>query len=120
MYSLVREPIDVQAVRQVIASPADGAVVLFEGTVRNHSRGQRVKHLEYHSYEGMALKMLAEVGKRAKEQYEIREICIVHRLGCLLPGECSVAIIVCSAHRAPAFEACRFAIDTLKKTVPIW
>jgi molybdopterin synthase catalytic subunit len=120
MVRLVREPIDVRALRQMVASPEDGAVVSFEGTVRDHSRGRHVEHLEYHSYEDMALKMLAEVGKRAKEEYEIREICIVHRLGLLHPGECSVAIIVCSAHRAPAFAACRFAIDTLKKTVPIW
>lgn len=120
MYRLVRDPIDLHALRESVSSPEDGAVVVFEGTVRNHSRGRHVRHLEYHAYENMALKMLTEVGRRAKEEYKIREIGIVHRLGLLLPGECSVAIVVCSAHRAPAFEACRFAIDTLKKIVPIW
>ena len=120
MYRLVRDPIDLHALRESVLSPEDGAVVVFEGTVRNHSRGRRVRHLEYHAYESMALKMLTQVGHRAKEEYKIREIGIVHRLGLLLPGECSVAIVVCSAHRAPAFEACRFAIDTLKKIVPIW
>jgi molybdopterin synthase catalytic subunit len=79
-----------------------------------------VRHLEYHAYETMALKRLEEVCENARRQFEIREIGIVHRLGRLQPGECSVAIAVSSRHRAPAFEACRFAIDSLKKIVPIW
>ncbi len=120
MHRLLCEPIDVRAVRDSIALPEDGAVVVFEGTVRNQSRGRTVKHLEYHAYEPMALKQLQDLENRARREFAIRDIAILHRLGRLELGDCSVAIIVASAHRAPAFDACRFAIDTLKKTVPIW
>ena len=120
MYRLVREPIDVRAVRDSLALPEDGAVVVFEGTVRNQARGRAVKHLEYHAYESMALKKLRELEDHTRQGFTIRDIAIVHRLGRLELGECSVAIVITSAHRAPAFEACRFAIDSLKKTVPIW
>jgi MoaE-MoaD fusion protein len=120
MFSLVREPIDVRALRDSLLRHEDGAVVLFEGTVRNLSRGRRVLRLEYHAYESMALKKLEEVGAIVRREFDIRDIKIVHRLGMLEVGECSVAIAVASAHRAPAFEACRHAIDTLKKIVPIW
>lgn len=120
MYRLVREPIDVRAVRDSLALPEDGAVVVFEGTVRDRARGRTVRHLEYHAYESMALKKLGELEDDTRQGFTIRDIGIVHRLGRLELGECSVAIVVTSAHRAPAFEACRFAIDSLKKTVPIW
>lgn len=117
---IVRPPIDVQDLRGRISQPEDGAIVAFEGVVRNHARGRQVNYLEYHAYEAMALKKMAAIESQAKQQFAIREIVIVHRLGRLEHGECSVAIVVAAAHRAPAFEACRFAIDTLKKTVPIW
>ena len=120
MYRLVRDPIDIQALTEALARPEDGAVAVFEGRVRNHARGKQVLYLEYYAYESMALKMLEEVGARAKKNYAIRDIGIVHRLGRLNHSECSVAIVVASAHRGPAFDACRFAIDTLKKIVPIW
>ena len=120
MVRLVREPIDVQALRASLLRPEDGAVVTFEGTVRDHARGRRVRYLEYHAYESMALRKLEEIGERAKHEYAIRDIAICHRLGHLEHGECSVVIVVASEHRAPAFDACRFAIDTLKKIVPIW
>ena len=120
MYRLVREAIHVSALRDCVAKPEDGAVVVFEGTVRNHSRARRVLRLEYHAYESMALKKLGELEDDTRQGFAIRDIAIVHRLGRLELGECSVAIVITSAHRAPAFEACRFAIDSLKKTVPIW
>jgi len=120
MIRLVRVPIDTRELRDTILRPEDGAVAIFEGTVRNHARGKRVMSLEYHAYEVMALKMLEEVRERTKSQFPIREIGIVHRLGPLNLKECSVAVVVTSAHRAPAFEACRFAIDTIKRIVPIW
>ncbi len=120
MFRLVREPIPVRALRDSLVLPEDGAVVVFEGTVRSQSRGRPVRHLEYHAYESMALKKLEELGRKAKEQFAIRDIGIIHRLGCLQLGECSVVIVVTSAHRTPAFEACRFAIDRLKQIVPIW
>jgi len=120
MYRLVREPIDIDALQRSLTRPEDGAVAIFVGTVRNHSRGKRVLFLEYEAYEAMALKKLEEVGKQAKELYPITDIAIVHRLGRLEHRDCSVAVVVTSAHRAPALDACRFTIDSLKKIVPIW
>ncbi len=120
MIRLVRESIDVRALRDSLLRPEDGAVAVFEGVVRDRARGKKVRHLEYHAYESMALKKLEEIREQALKEYAIRDIGIVHRLGRLEHGECSVAIVVTSAHRAPAFDACRFAIDTLKKIVPIW
>jgi MoaE-MoaD fusion protein len=120
MFRLVREPIEVTLLRNSLARPEDGAIAVFEGIVRNQSQGKRVRYLEYYAYEAMAQKQLEEIGEQAKQQFAIREIGIIHRLGRLQHSECSVAIVVTSAHRAAAFEACRFAIDTLKKTVPIW
>lgn len=120
MIRLVREPIEVQWLRDSLLKPEDGAVAIFQGVVRNHAREKKVRYLEYHAYESMALKKLEAVAERAKQGFAIRDIGIIHRLGHLEHGECSVAIVVVAAHRGPAFEACRFAIDTLKKTVPIW
>ena len=120
MFCLVREPIEVQTITDRLKKPEDGAAVVFEGIVRNHSNSKAVRFLEYDAYESMALKKLEEVGNRAKSQFAIREIAIVHRLGHMDIGECSAAIVVASAHRGPAFEACRFAIDTIKEVVPIW
>jgi molybdopterin synthase catalytic subunit len=120
MPRLVRDPIDIQALRTGISRPEDGAVITFEGVVRDHARGRKVLYLEYHAYESMALKKLDELESSVRERFAIRDIAVIHRLGRLEHGECSVAIIVAAAHRAPAFEASRFAIDTLKKTVPIW
>jgi len=120
MFRLVREPIDVERMRDALVRPEDGAVAVFQGVVRNHARGRRVTAIEYHAYESMALRKLEEIGARARTEFAIREIAIVHRLGRLEPTESSVAIVVVSAHRAAAFDACRFAIDTLKKIVPIW
>jgi molybdopterin synthase catalytic subunit len=98
----------------------DGAIVIFDGIVRNNSRGRRTLYLDYEAYEEMALKQLQEVAVRALQQFAIRNVAIVHRLGRIEIGESSVLIAVFSAHRAPAFEACRWLIDTLKRTVPIW
>jgi molybdopterin synthase catalytic subunit len=120
MFRLVREPIDIPQIIDAIKKPEDGAVVVFDGTVRNNARDRAVRFLEYDAYESMALKKLQEIGDRAKSAYGIRDIAIVHRLGHMEVGECSIIIAVASAHRGPAFDACRFAIDTIKKIVPIW
>lgn len=120
MFRLVREPIDTGLLRAALLGPEDGAVAIFKGVVRNHARGKQVRHLEYDAYEAMALKKLEEIGARAKREFAIREIGIIHRLGHMNPTECSVAIVVTSAHRSAAFAACRFAIDEIKKVVPIW
>jgi MoaE-MoaD fusion protein len=120
VFRLIREPIDIQQVTSRLQKPEDGAVVVFEGVVRNHSQDKAVRFLEYEAYESMALKKLEEIGSRAKSEYAIRDIAIVHRLGHMDVGECSIVIAIASAHRGPAFEACRFAIDTIKEFVPIW
>src|SRR5512140_1830776 len=120
MFRLVREPIDVGALRNALLLPEDGAVAVFEGVVRNHARGKGVLCLEYHAYEAMAPRKMERIGIEARERFPIRDIAIVHRLGKLQHRECSVAIVVVSAHRRAAFDACRFAIDELKKSVPIW
>jgi MoaE-MoaD fusion protein len=120
VFLLVREPINIKEITDSFQKPEDGAVVVFEGIVRNHSNDKAVRFLEYDAYESMALKKLEEVGSLAKGKFQIRDIAIVHRLGHMEIGECSTAIVVASAHRGPAFEACRFAIDTIKQIVPIW
>jgi molybdopterin converting factor subunit 1 len=118
--SIVREKIDTAAELEKIKHPEDGAAVVFEGVVRNHSRGRRTLFLEYEAYEEMALKQMESLADQALAQFQIRDVVMVHRLGRLEIGETSVLIIVASAHRAAAFEACRWLIDSLKRTVPIW
>jgi len=100
--------------------PEDGAIVIFDGIVRNHSRNRQTQYLEYEAYEKMALKQMEALATEARATFAIRNVALVHRLGRLEIGESSVLIAVYSAHRAAAFDACRWLIDTLKKTVPIW
>jgi molybdopterin synthase catalytic subunit/molybdopterin converting factor small subunit len=118
--ALVREPIDTAAIARSIKSPADGALCIFDGIVRDNTRNRRTLHLDYEAYEAMALQQLHLLRSEAIEHFAIRDVAIVHRLGRLTVGETSVFIAVASAHRAAAFDACRWLIDTLKKTVPIW
>jgi molybdopterin synthase catalytic subunit/molybdopterin converting factor small subunit len=118
--SIVREKIDTQAVLARLKQPSDGAAVVFDGVVRDNTRGRRTLYLDYEAYEEMALKQMDALAGQALEQFPIRDVAVVHRLGRLEIGETSVLIVVASAHRAAAFEACRWIIDTLKRTVPIW
>ncbi len=118
--NLTREPIDAEALIQSAKHGEDGAVVTFDGIVRNNSRGRSTLHLDYEAYEDMAQRQLRELAGQARERFGVRHVTIVHRLGRLEVGETSVLIVVSSAHRAQAFDACRWLIDTLKKTVPIW
>lgn len=117
---IVREKIDTQAVLAKLKHPADGAAVVFEGVVRDNTRGRRTFYLVYEAYEEMALKQMDGLIEQALQQFPIRAVSIVHRLGRLEIGETSVLIAVASAHRAAAFDACRWLIDTLKRIVPIW
>jgi molybdopterin synthase catalytic subunit/molybdopterin converting factor small subunit len=117
---IVREPIDADAVSARLKRPADGAAVIFDGVVRDNTRGRRTLYLDYEAYEEMALKQMESLAVEARTRFQVRGTSIVHRLGRLQIGETSVLIVVASAHRAAAFEACRWIIDTLKKTVPIW
>jgi len=117
---LVRERIDTQAVIGRLKQPADGAAVIFDGVVRDNTRGRRTLYLDYEAYESMALKQMDSLALEARSRFAVRGVSIVHRLGRLEIGETSVLIVVGAAHRGAAFEACRWIIDTLKKTVPIW
>jgi molybdopterin synthase catalytic subunit len=118
--ALVRTPIETSEIVAQLKAPPDGAVVVFEGIVRNHSAGRTTLHLEYEAYEAMAIAKMREIGAEMREKFAIRRFAMVHRLGRLEIGETSVLIAVSSAHRAAAFDACRFGIDTLKRNVPIW
>jgi molybdopterin converting factor subunit 1 len=117
---IVRDAIDTQKVLDGIKQGEDGAAVVFEGVVRNQTRGRRTIYLDYEAYEAMALQQMEELAGQALKQFQIRAVALVHRLGRLEIGETSVLIVVASAHRAAAFDACRWLIDTLKQTVPIW
>jgi molybdopterin synthase catalytic subunit len=118
--SIVRDAIDTQGVLARIKRAEDGAAVVFEGVVRNQTRGRRTLYLEYEAYEEMALDQMEGLAEQALKQFPVREVRLVHRLGRLEIGETSVLIVVGSAHRSAAFDACRWLIDTLKRTVPIW
>jgi len=118
--SIVRDPIDIPTILTGLKRGEDGAALVFEGTVRNQTRGRRTLYLDYEAYEEMALAQMESLAERALGQLQIRDVAIVHRLGRLEIGETSVLIAVASAHRAAAFDACRWLIDTLKRTVPIW
>ena len=117
---LVREPIPVAEIVARLKRPEEGAVLAFEGIVRNHSRGRRTLFLEYEAYEEMAVKEMESLIAQALRQFQIRDATISHRLGRLEIGETSVLVVVASAHRAAAYDASRWIIDTLKRTVPIW
>jgi molybdopterin synthase catalytic subunit len=118
--ALVRDRIATETLLVEIKQAEDGAVVVFEGIVRDHTRGHHTLYLDYEAYEPMARRKLEELAKEALERFKVREVTLVHRLGRLQHSETSVLVAVASAHRAAAFEACRWLIDTLKKTVPIW
>jgi molybdopterin synthase catalytic subunit/molybdopterin converting factor small subunit len=118
--ALTRDPICAAKLAAEAKQAEDGAVVIFDGIVRNHSRGRRTLHLDYEAYEEMAVRQMREIAGQARSRFAIRQVTIVHRLGRVEIDETSVLIIVASAHRSAAFEACRWLIDTLKTTVPIW
>jgi molybdopterin synthase catalytic subunit len=120
MVQLTHEPIDFHALTGSVRSPHCGAVALFLGTVRDLTGEQVTVFLDYEAYAPMAEKKMAEIEAEVRGKWPIGEIAMVHRLGRLDVGEVSVAVAVSCPHRAEAFEACRFAIDTIKELVPIW
>ncbi len=120
MAEIVRQPIDAAA-RAAAAARADcGAIAQFQGTTRDHHGGRRVTRLEYEAYERMALEALRRIEREAVGRFGVASCDVVHRLGLVPPGEASVVITVAAAHRGPAFDACRWAIDELKANAPIW
>lgn len=120
MFRLTHDPIDYTALTESVRHPRCGAVALFLGTVRDLTGEQVTVFLEYEAYAPMAEKKLAEIEVAARQKWPVGEVAIVHRLGRLEVGEVSVAVAVSTPHRADAFAACRFVIDTLKELVPIW
>ena len=118
--ALTRETIDRDALVRQLQQPGDGAVVVFDGVVRDNTRGRRTLFLDYEAYEDMAVAQMDKLAREAAGRFPIDRIGVVHRLGRLEIGESSIVIVVTSAHRAAAFEASRWLIDTLKRTVPVW
>jgi len=119
-FAVVEQPISTAALRELVATPGCGAVCLFEGTVRDHTGDQQTTHLEYEAHSAMAVKVFADIAAAAGRRWDIAAMAIHHRVGRLEIGEVSVAIAVAAAHRAAAFEACRYAIDQLKASAPVW
>ncbi|MFN0034009.1 MAG: molybdenum cofactor biosynthesis protein MoaE [Saprospiraceae bacterium] len=113
-------PLDIMACIGQVSSPACGGVDVFIGTVRDSTKGKSVLRLEFEAYESMALREMRKIAKQAFERWPVQAIAMHHRTGVLQVGDVAVVIAVAAAHRAAAFEACRYAIDTLKQTVPIW
>ncbi len=121
IFEITREPIDKAGLEQRLQTGAAGAIVTFDGVVRNQTKGRPVVSLQYEAYAPMAVKEMRRLGDEIRERWpEIDRIGIVHRFGELKISESSVVIVVTSPHRRAAFEACHFAIDRLKQTVPIW
>jgi molybdopterin synthase catalytic subunit len=120
MFRVTREPIDLQELVRCVTDPSAGAIATFIGTTRNNNEGRKVIALDYEAYPEMAEKELARIGEEAKKKWKIERLAITHRIGPVQITEPSVIIAVSAAHRDDAFQACRFAIEEIKKTVPIW
>ena len=117
---LSEKPLNEQACLDFVKTDDSGGIVTFVGTVRNHTKGKRVLRLDFEAYEPMAVSEMQKIAERAVEAFSLKKIAIYHRTGSLEIGEIPVIIAASAAHRGAAFDACEFAIDTLKDTVPIW
>ncbi|MGH2604698.1 MAG: molybdenum cofactor biosynthesis protein MoaE, partial [Dehalococcoidia bacterium] len=120
MFRITPEPLDPLELMQAVGGGAAGAVALFAGIVRNENLGRRVQYLEYDAYPPMAERKMAELAEEVRAKWPVTGIAMAHRTGRLEIGEASVIIAVSSPHRADAIEACHYAIDQLKATIPIW
>lgn len=120
---ITRDPLDGEAIRaleRAVTNSGAGGVVTFSGVVRDTARGKRVRALEYDAYPEMAESEMARIAAEVIQRWPESAVALVHRIGSLAIGDCSVVVVVACPHRAEAFEACRYAIDTLKTSVPIW
>ena len=117
---LLESALQIQDCLDFVASPSAGGIDIFVGTVRDNTKGRSVRHLEFEAYKPMAISEMQKIAQQAKAQWPIEKITIHHRIGNLKIGEIAVIIAVSTPHRKASFEACQFAIDTLKQTVPIW
>ncbi|HVB72423.1 MAG TPA: molybdenum cofactor biosynthesis protein MoaE [Ktedonobacteraceae bacterium] len=120
LISITREPLDRDALVAAVSHPSAGGIVVFEGVVRDHARGKQVRYLEYDVYPEMAIQQIRAIVADAQRRWGVERVAVAHRVGRLEIGEASVIIVVASPHRSEAFDACRYIIDTLKTTVPIW
>ena len=120
MFRVTTEPLSIQQVNDLVKRPTDGAVVTFDGIIRNNFDGRPVRYLEYEAYATMAEKKLAEIGAEVQQKFAVGEIAMLHRIGRLEIGESSIVIAVAAPHRHAAFEACAYAMDRVKAEVPVW
>jgi len=121
IYRVVTEPLSPDAIAAEVDDPGAGGIVIFSGVVRNETGGRPVKFLEYEAHAPMAEVKMREIGESLRARWSgVKRVAMLHRIGRLEIGEASVLIAVSAAHRGDAFEACRYAIDTLKRTVPVW
>ena len=120
---ITSDPLDAGAIRSLVESislPSDGGIVVFEGVVRDNARGRSVRYLEYDAYPEMALEQMRAIAAEVETRWATDHLAMVHRIGRMEIGECSVVVAVACPHRAEAFAACQYAIDTLKARVPIF
>ncbi|HEY1354431.1 MAG TPA: molybdenum cofactor biosynthesis protein MoaE [Ktedonobacteraceae bacterium] len=117
---ITHQPLDRAALVAAIAHPGAGGIVVFEGVVRDNARGKQIRYLEYDVYAEMAVEQIRQIIAEARRRWDTPRVAVAHRVGRLEIGEASVIIVVATPHRHEAFEACRYIIDTLKTTVPIW
>jgi molybdopterin synthase catalytic subunit len=120
LISITREPLNRSALIEAVSHPGVGGIVVFEGVVRDNARGKQVRYLEYDVYPEMAIQQIRTIVTEAQQRWGVERVAVAHRVGRLEIGEASVIVVVATPHRGEAFEACRFIIDTLKTTVPIW
>ncbi|GAC1522264.1 MAG: hypothetical protein NVS3B14_23180 [Ktedonobacteraceae bacterium] len=120
LISITREPLDRDALVAAVTHASAGGIVVFEGVVRDQARGKQIRYLEYDVYPEMAIQQIRAIVAEAEKRWGVERVAVAHRIGRLEIGEASVIIAVATPHRAEAFDACRFIIDTLKTTVPIW
>lgn len=120
LIQITREPLDRNALIASVTDPGTGGIVVFEGVVRDNARGKQIRYLEYDVYPEMAVQQIREILAEAESRWHVHRVAVAHRIGRLEIGEASVIIVVATPHRSEAFEACRYIIDTLKTTVPIW
>jgi len=120
LFFVTTAPLDAQALAKAVADPAAGAILVFQGVVRNHSRGRAIRYLEYDAYPEMAEKILAQIGAEMKARWPLQRVAIAHRIGRLEIGEMSIVVAVSAAHRAEAFAAVAYAVDRVKQIAPVW
>ena len=120
MFKITTEPLSIDEAYAAVRRPGCGAVALFVGTVRDHHEGKKVTKISYSAFKEMAEKEFAAIGAEAEKRWRVGAVYVAHRTGSLAIGDASVVIAVSAAHRAEAFEGCRYAIETLKKMAPIW